>query len=289
VTLLVGGAAALGILLLYSGLTVPATRTRPPLISALNRLTEEAGVARLSGAGLLGLTVALWLLAVAVVAGVTRSIVVAIALSVIVASLPLSLLRARMIKRRRRFREVWPDAIATLIAGVRAGISLPESCISLAERGPEELREGFQSFTAAYRSSGSFAVGLERLRAELADPIADRIVAALGLAHEVGGTDLVRVLRTLGDFVREDIRVRKEIEARWSWTVTAARLAAAAPWIVLLMMSTRPEAATAYNSAPGAAVVAAGAVATVVGYRLMLRAARLPEDRRLVHDEEPGR
>jgi tight adherence protein B len=122
---------------------------------------------------------------------------------------------------------------------------------------------------------------LDRLRTESADPVADRIVASLTLASEVGGTDLVRVLRTLADFVREDIRVRKEIEARWSWTVTAARVAAAAPWVVLLLMSTRPEAASAYNSAAGASVITAGAVASFVGYRLMLRAARLPEERRL--------
>jgi tight adherence protein B len=107
------------------------------------------------------------------------------------------------------------------------------------------------------------------------------VVAALTIAHQVGGSDLVRVLRTLADFVREDLRARKEVEARWSWTVTAARVAAAAPWIVLAMMSTRPEAARAYGSATGVVVVSLGAIATVVGYRLMLRAARLPEDRRL--------
>jgi tight adherence protein B len=137
------------------------------------------------------------------------------------------------------------------------------------------------AFASSYRASGSFRIALDRLRQELADPIADRVVAALALTHEVGGTDLVRVLRTLGDFVREDIRVRKEIEARWSWTVTAARVAAGAPWIVLLLMSTRPEAAMAYNSASGVVVITVGALTTILGYRLMLRAARLPEDRRL--------
>jgi tight adherence protein B len=164
---------------------------------------------------------------------------------------------------------------------VRAGISLPEACSSLLERGPRELAHGFESFRNSYRSSGSFEAGLRRLRDDLADPIADRVATALLLAHEVGGTDLVRVLRTLADFVREDLRVRKEIEARWSWTVTAARVAAAAPWVVLVMMALRPEAASAYNTATGVAVIVCGAAATFAGYRLMLRAARLPEQRRL--------
>ena len=280
-TVLVAGVAALGVLLIYNGSTLAPTSARPALMVRLDELTAEAGLQRVSGLGLVAGTAAVTVLTLVVVAGVSNSFVVAAAISSATAALPISSVRARRARRRKRFREAWPDAIATLIAGVRAGISLPESVASLVDRGPADLRPGFRSFTSAYRSSGSFAMGLDRLRTEMADPIADRVVTALALAHEVGGTDLVRVLRTLGDFVREDIRVRKEIEARWSWTVTAARLAAAAPWVVLLMMSTRPEAANAYNSPAGAAVVAGGACATFLGYRLMLRAARLPEDRRL--------
>jgi tight adherence protein B len=51
---------------------------------------------------------------------------------------------------------------------------------------------------------------------------------------------------------------------------------------VLLLMATRPEAARAYESPGGAVVIACGAVATLVGYRLMLLAARLPEERRVL-------
>jgi tight adherence protein B len=285
-SVLVSLMAALGLLFVYGGLTL-SSHAKPPAITArVDRLAQEAGLSGITGARLLGVSAVGAVITFLVVAGLSRSIVIAGALAIGAGSMPVSMARARRARRRKRFREAWPDAIATLIAGVRAGVSLPEAVTSLGERGPQELRVGFRTFTAAYRSSGSFEMGLHRLRTELADPIADRAVAALSLTHEVGGTDLVRVLRTLGDFVREDIRVRKEIEARWSWTVTAARLAAAAPWIVLLMMSTRPEAAAAYNTATGAAVVAGGAVATVVGYRLMLRAARLPDDKRLSGVEE---
>jgi tight adherence protein B len=137
------------------------------------------------------------------------------------------------------------------------------------------------AFAATYRASGSFEASLARLRSEFSDPTADRVAASLSLAAQVGGTDLVRVLRALSDFVRDDLRVRKEVEARWSWTVTAARVAAAAPWLVLLMMALRPEAASTYNTPSGATVIFGGAIATFVGYRLMLRAARLPDERRL--------
>jgi len=215
------------------------------------------------------------------VAGISSSSLIAAVFTIGAGWLPLAYVRSRRTRRQRMFRAAWPDAIQGLISGVRAGISLAEACAAQSDKGPEELRPGFRAFAATYRATGSFQTGLDRLRVELSDPVADRVVASLKLAYEVGGTDLVRVLRTLADFVREDLRVRKEIEARWSWTVTAARVAAAAPWLVLLMMSTRPEAAAAYNSPAGATVITGGAIATFVGYRLMLRAARLPEERRL--------
>ena len=46
--------------------------------------------------------------------------------------------------------------------------------------------------------------------------------------------------------------VRAELRARQSWIVNAARLGVVAPWIVLLMLATRPEGAAAYNSPAGA-------------------------------------
>lgn len=273
--------SAFGVLCFFYGLTSSPAGTRSEVAHRFHRLALDSGFRRLSGSRIVAMTAAAAVLTFVVVAGLTRSLVVSLAIAGCALCLPSAYLRSRVRKRRARFREAWPDAIANLISGVRAGISLAEACVSLSERGPEELRSQFKAYTATYRASGSFRVALERLKSELADPIGDRVVAALVLAHDVGGTDLVQVLRTLGDFVSADLRLRKEIEARWSWTVTAARVAAAAPWLVLLVMSMRPEAAAAYNSTTGLVVVAAGAAATLVGYRLMLRAARLPDEKRL--------
>lgn len=271
--------ASSGALLVYLGLTAP-----PPAPSrtweSLDRLGRDAGRPSWQAPRIVCACLASAVIAAFVAATLTSSAVV-VGLSLFAGGwAPVAWLRSRSHARRRSHREVWPEAIALLTSGVRAGVSLPEVVAALADRGPELLQPHFHDFRSTYRSSTSFMAALDSLRDDLADPIADRVVSALKLAHEVGGTDLVRVLRTLGDFVREELRVRKEIEARWSWTVTAARLAAAAPWLVLLVMSSRPEAAAAYDSAPGLMLVAGGAGASLLGYRLMLRAARLPEEKR---------
>lgn len=278
-TALVPLLAAVGALLVYQGLTQRAP-SGSKLSSFLRRLVVEAGLGDRSPRQVLGSCVGSGIAALVIGAAVTQSsIVIAIAF-VFGVTVPIGWLRSRARKRRISHREVWPEAIALLISGVRAGLSLPEVVAALADRGPEVLRPHFDRYRVTYRSTASFPAALDSLARDLADPVGDRVVAALLLAHEVGGSDLVRVLRTLGDFVSDDLRVRKEVEARWAWTVSAAKLAAAAPWIVLLVMAARPEAAAAYDSPGGTMLVLCGAAATFVGYRLMLRAARLPEEAR---------
>ena len=83
-------------------------------------------------------------------------------------------------------------------------------------------------------------------------------------------------------FLRENERTRSELEARQSWTVNAARLSVAAPWLVLALMSTQPAAIDAYNTAGGAVVLLGGLAISVAAYRLMLRLGALPTERRVL-------
>ena len=143
-------------------------------------------------------------------------------------------------------------------------------------------REPFALFGRDYQSTGRFDVALDRLKQRLADPTGDRVVEALRIARDVGGGDLGRMLRALSGFLREEGRTRGELEARQSWTVNAARLAVAAPWVVLAAMSLQPEVVARYATGAGALVLVGGAVVCVVAYRLMLWLGRLPEERRVL-------
>ena len=137
-------------------------------------------------------------------------------------------------------------------------------------------------FAREYRATGVFSVALDRLKEAAADPVADRIVAALRVTRDVGGSDLGTLLKTLSHFLREDSRTRAELTARQSWTVTGARLAVAAPWVVLGMLATRPEAAAAYSSPRGALLLAVGLVVSLTAYSAMKRIGRLPEEPRVL-------
>ena len=207
---------------------------------------------------------------------------IALCFAVMAGWVPVAVVRVRARSRRAHLRDLWPDAVDNVTSAVRAGLALPEALAQLSVRGPEELRPAFADFASDYRTTGRFNDCLDRLKDRLADPVGDRLVESLRIAREVGGSDLGSLLRTLSTFLREDARTRSELETRQSWTVNAARLAVAAPWIVLALLSTRPESVQAYNTSTGVLVLAVGAVATVVAYRIMVRIGRLPEEERVL-------
>lgn len=278
---LLGLVAGAGCVLVLLGLTTePGSRTRPP--SRLARLVSAAGVPGVTPAGVIGACAALALAGGVLALLVTALPVAALAAAVLAGWLPVLLLRRRARIRERALRSAWPDAVDALVSGVRAGMSLPEAVADLERRGPEPLRPAFAAFGRDWRASGSFGTALDRLTETLADPVADRVAAALRIAREVGGTDLGRVLRTLAEFLRSDARMRGEIEARQSWTVNAARLAVAAPWITLALLCTRPETVLAYRTAAGSLVLAGAAVLSVLAYRLMIAVGRLPAEPRVL-------
>lgn len=193
---------------------------------------------------------------------------------------PVMWLRGRRMKLRRLRRQLWPDVCDLLIAAIRVGLSLPDAVASLAESSPVMLRPAFLVFARDLRATGRFETSLDRLKSSLADPIGDRIVETLRMARQVGGTELISVLRALSASVRADAALRGEVEARQSWIRGAAVLGAVAPWVVLGLLVMRPEGASAYGTPEGVVVICVGAAVSVTAFRIMIRIGRLPEPRR---------
>jgi tight adherence protein B len=246
------------------------------------QLLARAGLLQVSVSGFLTLCVASGLAAGLLVQLVSGTPPVAAAFAVMAGYLPVLVVSGRARRRQRELAEVWPEAVDNLASAVRAGLSLPEGLAALAVRGPEPLREPFAAFALDYQVSGRFGECLDRLKDRLADPVGDRVVEGLRIAREVGGGELGRLLRNLSGYLRDDARTRSELESRQAWTVNGARLAVAAPWIVLLFMSLQSDVIHRYASPGGVVVLGVGATACLVAYRAMMRIGRLPVERRLV-------
>lgn len=278
---LIGG---LGLLLIWRSGPRSPQRSAHPARRAMRRseLIKQAGIDGVSSTQLMAMQVVAVLLALVTVLLVTSTIAVAACFAFFAFFAPVGIIRRLRQRRQTALRELWPDVIDNLASAIRAGMSLPEGVAGLALRGPEPLRPPFARFGAAYRASGRFGECIDALRNDLADPVGDRVCETLRVAREVGGSDLGTVLRTLSELLRVDARTRAEMETRQGWTVNAARLAVAAPWLVLLMLGTQSTTLTAYDSSGGVLLLVVGGVVCVLAYRIMLRIARLPEEPRVL-------
>jgi tight adherence protein B len=260
----------------------PRPRTGETFTDRTRDLLAQAGIEGVTPNQLFTASAALGLTVFLVVLGTSQVPVIGLLFGGFAAVLPFLLVRRRRSQRTVELREVWPEAVDNLASGVRAGLSLPEALTQLGVRGPEQLRSPFRRFGEDYRATGRFGESLDGLKRNLSDPVGDRVVEALRMAREVGGTDLGRLLRTLSTFLREDARTRAELETRQGWTVNAARLALAAPWVLLLLLASRPNAVEAYNTPAGTLVLLIGGGVSFVAYRVMVRIARLPTERRVL-------
>jgi tight adherence protein B len=278
---LLGLGVGIGLLLVYWSLVSPevSARTKPSRVTAL---LERAGLADVAVTSVVMACAAAGLVAGVLVHVVSRTWPVSVTFALLAGYLPVAFLSGRARRRQRELAEVWPEAVDNLASAVRAGMSLPESLAQLGSRGPEVLRPAFASFAVDYQVTGRFAESLDALKQRLADPVGDRVVEGLRVAREVGGGDLGKLLRSLSVYLREDARTRSELESRQAWAVNGARLAVAAPWLVLLLLSFQRDVISRYASAAGVLVLAVGGACCLVAYRAMVRIGRLPEERRIL-------
>jgi tight adherence protein B len=211
----------------------------------------------------------------------TRSVVIALAFGSLAAGIAFVTVRAKNNLNEAALIAAWPEVIDHLMSGIQSGLSLTESLAGLSTRGPEILRPAFTQFKVTLYGSGDLTQAIEELKAMFAHHGSDQIFEALIISKTLGGSELLQILRSLGDFLRQDLALRKEIEVKHGWIKNSAHLSAAAPWILLLLLSTQPSTAAAYSTATGAIILIAGLVMTAIAYIWMNRLGRLPQTPRV--------
>ena len=211
----------------------------------------------------------------------TRSVVIALAFGTLAAGIAFVTVRAKNNLNEATLIAAWPEVIDHLMSGIQSGLSLTESLAGLSTRGPEVLRPAFTQFKATLYGSGDLTQAIEELKALFAHHGSDQIFEALIISKALGGSELLQILRSLGDFLRQDLALRREIEVKHGWIKNSAHLSAAAPWILLLLLSTQPSTAAAYSTPTGAIILIAGLVMTAIAYILMNRLGRLPQTPRV--------
>lgn len=189
--------------------------------------------------------------------------------------------RSKSARSDAAMMQVWPEVIDHLISGIHSGLSLSEAMVGLGNRGPELLRPAFLDFHHDLLSRGDFAEATAKLKVRFNSQGSDQILEAILLAKSLGGSELLQIFRTLGDFLRQDLALRKEIDIKHGWIKNSAHLSSAAPWLLLLLLSSQPGTAQAFAQPGGVAILLIGIFLTVVAYFWMGRLGRLPTSPRV--------
>lgn len=239
-------------------------------MSALRNLSKSQSSAIIGIAGAFTLSLLL-----------TQNLVISSAVTIVVVMICGISLRRVLSKRSWIFFTVLPEIIDHLISGIQSGLSLNESLINLSQRGPKATEKIFKEFHELLLAGETFEIALSNAQNRFALRSADQLFESLLFAKHLGGGELLSMLRQLGDFVRQDLALRREIEAKQGWIRNSAHMAAGAPWLLLLLLSAQPATSNAFSTSQGVSLLGFGVIATGVAYLWMGKLGELPEPKRI--------
>ncbi|MEJ6573751.1 MAG: type II secretion system F family protein [Actinomycetes bacterium] len=212
---------------------------------------------------------------------ITTSPIIGIPFGLITTTIPIVIIRRKEVIDREILQSLWPEILDHIISGLQSGLSLAETLVALGIRGPIRTRSIFLIFSDNLRSGVDFGLALKELKRTFNNGTADQVCEVLDFARVAGSSDTSLTLRTLSNFIRRDLALRSEIQAKHSWVKNSAALAAIAPWLLLLLLATQPNTLTAYTSGAGFVILIAGAVLTVIAYFWMEKVGKLRETPRI--------
>ena len=206
---------------------------------------------------------------------ITSSPIIGIPFAAITTTIPFVLLKRKAESNRLLLQNLWPEILDHIISGLQSGLSLAETLVAFGVRGPIKTRSVFQIFSENLKGGMNFNSALAELKSDFNDGTADQVCEVLDFARLAGSRDTSLTLRTLSNFIRSDLALRAEIQAKHSWVKNSAALASVAPWVLLLLLASQPNTLNAYTSSAGFGILMIGAFLTVVAYLWMDRVGRL--------------
>ncbi|CAB4727316.1 MAG: pilus assembly protein TadB [Actinobacteria bacterium] len=216
-----------------------------------------------------------------VATSITTSALIGIPFALITTTIPVVIIRRKDAMDRAHLQNLWPEILDHIISGLQSGLSLAETLAALGTRGPIKSRSIFLLFSENLRNGVDFGQALKELKRTFNDGTSDQVCEVLDFARVSGSRDTSLTLRTLSNFIRRDLALRAEIQAKHSWVKNSAALAAIAPWILLLLLAAQPNTLKAYTSGSGFTILITGAVLTVVAYFWMEKVGELSETPRV--------
>jgi tight adherence protein B len=184
--------------------------------------------------------------------------------------------------RRVSNREVaaWPAFVEAFASALSSGLSRVEAIELAIDRAPKALAAKLRGFEHELRKA-RLIDALNGIKPTFANSFVDEFVEVVALSERLGGAGLVGLLQSHSVRCREAIAAEEQVRAKVAATLTVAKLAVGAPWVLLCLLLTRPESAESFNSSTGLVVLLSGLAVCIVAYRAISMIGRTPEDSRV--------
>lgn len=141
-------------------------------------------------------------------------------------------LSRRAAGRREGFAEQLPGTLRTMVAGLRAGYSLPQAFEAVAQVGAEPSSSEFARLIAEVRVGRDLDDALRDLGRRVASPDFDWVAIALEVNAEAGG-DLSEVLETVERTIRERASLGRTVRSLSAEGRVSAATIFALPFVTL--------------------------------------------------------
>ncbi len=217
---------------------------------------------------------------VVILAVITNSLLISIAVCVCVGAQLLESFQSKVKAENQKANTQWPKYLDSIHSATWAGATLEQALLDSISSAPAKHSWALLEFEKDHNSGIAFSGSLDNLKARLANPIADRFIEITRLASASGGRGYLNALRAQSLQLRLENSTWSEINLKQNWVLGTAKLAVLAPWLILVLLSLRPETAIAFQSESGVAVLALGTVASLLAFRLIKTLGKLPPRQR---------
>ena len=224
---ILGALAGLGVILVITGLRRGGAPQPSPRASQIaSRVRQEATMPRVTAT----------LLTAATAAAVTRwpagTVLAGLAAWFLPRVLGPDRQHARALERIEAIAS-WTEMLRDTIA---AAAGLEQAILAVEPVAPAPVREHVAMLAARIRRGQRLPAALRAFAAEIADPTADLVVAALLLAAEQQARDLAQLLGSLADSARQHAVMRMRVAAGRARVRTAARIIIAVTMLLVVGM-----------------------------------------------------
>ncbi len=178
-------------------------------------------------------------------------------------------------RRQKKFTNQFPEAIDLIVRGLRSGLPVIESIMTVAQEMPKPVGEEFRTIADAVRFGQTLEDALWDAVPRIDTPEFKFFVVAIAVQRETGG-NLAETLENLADVLRKRRQMKKRIKAMASEPKASAWILGCLPFIMfaIIFFVNTGYVMTLFTDPRGPTLIGFGLLSQFIGIAIMAKMVR---------------